>query len=187
MSHDPSPSPAPSGKAAGAELQTFVEHNSGPGGNRSLHCRTVATGLFQQLNQIRDLPPQPMEQRTGKLPDGPRATTRENAPVPTPAEAMLAALGSCVAVGIQANAVARSVPIRGLTLDLEAHFDPTAAWGLVNAEPQRIGFSAVRITAHVESDAPREVLEALLKHAVIWSPASNTFYNPVQVEAVLGA
>jgi uncharacterized OsmC-like protein len=104
---------------------------------------------------------------------------------PASSEALLAALGSCLAVGIHANALARAVPIKSLSLDIEAEFDPTAAWGVVNANPQRIGFNTIRVTARIEADAPRAVLEAPLAHVVLWSPASNALHNPVHIDAVL--
>lgn len=144
---------------------------------RVLRCRTAAAGHFRQMNHIRDLPAHAIEQQTGE------ASGEGGAP--TPPEALLAALGSCVAVGIQANAVARAVPIKSLALELEADFDPTAAWGVAGVDPGGIGFNAVRITAHIEADAPREVLEVLLSHVVLWSPVSNTLHNPVHIDAVL--
>ena len=164
---------APSGKP---ELDAFVKANTAPSTSRTLRCRTVAAGHFRQLSYIRDLPPYAIEQRLAPAGDD---------AAPAPSEALLAALGSCIAVGIHANALARAVPIKSLSVDLEAEFDPTAAWGVVNTNPQRIGFNTIRITAHIEADAPRAVLEALLAHAVLWSPASNALHNPVHIDAVL--
>ena len=158
------------------ELDTFIEEQTKAGARRVVSCRTVAAGHFRQLNYVRDLPPYTIEQRIGP---------GSNDAVPTPAEALLAALGSCIAVGIQANAIARAVPIRSLDVEVEAEFDPTAAWGVVNANPERLGFNTVRVTAHIEADAPREVLQALLSYVVLWSPLSNTLYNPVHIEAAL--
>ena len=158
------------------ELATFVEQHTRPGARQVLRCRTVAAGHFRQLNYVRDLPPYAIEQTVGPASDD---------AIPTPAEALLAALGSCIGVGIQANAIARAVPIRSLNLEIEAEFDPTAAWGVVTVNPQQIGFNTVRITAHIEADAPREVLQTLLSHVVLWSPLSNTLYNPVHIEAAL--
>jgi uncharacterized OsmC-like protein len=158
------------------ELETLVKENAGSAAPHVLRCRTVTEGHFRQLNYVRDLPPYAIEQRLGPAGDD---------AVPTPAEALLSALGSCVAVGIHANALARGIPIRSLRLDLEADFDPSAVWGVVNVNPERIGFNAVRIVAHIEADVPRTVLDALLAHVVLWSPVSNTIYNPVHIEAAV--
>jgi uncharacterized OsmC-like protein len=43
--------------------------------------------------------------------------------MPSPSEALLAALGSCLLVTIQANAVARAIPIRRLVIELEGDID----------------------------------------------------------------
>lgn len=166
--------PRPS--AAQPELSVLLQESAGQAVPRVLRCRTVAEGYFRQLNYVRDLPGYAIEQRLG--PAGADA-------VPAPAEALLAALGSCIAAGIHANAAARAVPIKSLHLDLEAEFDPTASWGVANVDPERIGFNLVRIVAHIEADAPRAVLDALLSHVVLWSPVSNTIYNPVHIEAVV--
>ena len=162
--------------AATSELDVLVRESGGQAVPSVLRCRTVAQGHFQQLTYVRDLPPYAIEQRLGPAGDG---------TVPTPAEALLAALGSCIAVGVHANAIARAIPIKSLHLDLEADFDPTAVWGVVSVNPGRIGFNSVRIVAHIGADAPRAVLEALLTHVVLWSPVSNTIYNPVHIEAVV--
>lgn len=177
MNKHPPPKPGAVAASAGqTELDAFVKGNTDPAAPRVLRCRTVAAGHYRQMNYVRDLLPYAIEQRLGPVGDG---------AAPTPAEALLAALGSCVAVGIHANAVARAVPIKSFSLDIEAEFDPTAAWGVVNATPQSIGFNTIRITAHIEADAPRAVLEALVAHSVLWSPASNTLHNPVHIEAAL--
>jgi uncharacterized OsmC-like protein len=176
MSKQPSEPNAPMMSDAKSELDIFVKTNTDPASPRLLRCRTVAAGQFRQMNYVRDLPPYAIEQRLGPAGDD---------TVPTPPEALLAAVGSCIAVGIQANARARAVPIRSVSVDLEAEFDPTAAWGVVNSNPERIGFNTIRIIAHIEADAPRVVLEALLAHAVLWPPASNTLHNPVHIDASL--
>lgn len=173
---EPRPPALTSGLDAIVQENAGVQKNAGRAASRVLRCRTVAEGNFRQLNYIRDLPPYAIEQRLEPAGDS---------AVPAPAEALLAALGSCIAVGIHANAIARAIPIKSLQLDLEADFDPTAAWGIVNANPERIGFNLVRVIAHIEADAPRAVLEALLSHVVLWSPVSNTIYNPVHIEAVV--
>lgn len=175
MSNYPVPgSRASTGSASRPELDAFVKQSAGSAVPHVLRCRTVADGQFQLSNYVRDLPPYSIEQQLGPAGDGVGTT---------PAEGLLAALGSCLAIGIHANAVARAIPIKSLQLDLEADFDLTALWGVVAVNPQKIGFNNIRVTAHIEADAPREVLEVLLAHVVLWSPVSNTLYNPVHIEA----
>jgi len=146
------------------------------GGRRTLRCRTVADGHLRQMNYVRDLKPYAIEERIGP--------GREDA-APTPSEALLAALGSCLSVGIHANAVARFIPIRTLHLDLEADLDSTGAWGVAGVAPCRIGFEAVRITVHIDADASHEVLKELVAHVVLWSPAANTIHDPVHLDVVV--
>ena len=44
-----------------------------------------------------------------------------------------------------------------------------------------VGFSAIRAKVHLEGDAPRAELDALVRHADRWSPVANTLRLPVNV------
>jgi hypothetical protein len=44
---------------------------------------------------------------------------------------------------------------------------------------------AIHVTVHLEADAPREALTALVRHATLWSPVANTLHNPVHVDVAL--
>jgi uncharacterized OsmC-like protein len=145
---------------------------------RTLRCRTVATGHFQQLNYIRSLPPQPVVEGE------PEGLLNEDI-APNASEALLAALGSCLAVGIHANALARRIPIRRLELELEADLDTTAVWGTGDIDPKPIGFESVRVSVQLDADASREALDALIKHATLWSPVANTLHNPIHLDVTL--
>src|SRR4029079_14377745 len=73
---------------------------------RTVRAKTVAEGKrFRHLNYIRNLPAHIVDEPPGLLGD-------DTAPNPT--EALLAALGSCVSVGIQANGVSRGYTIRSI-------------------------------------------------------------------------
>jgi uncharacterized OsmC-like protein len=161
------------------ELGVLVaKREADPAAVRTLRCRTVAQGRFQQLNYIRHLSPQPVVE------DEAESLLSENV-APNPSEALLAALGSCLAVGIHANAVARRIPVHRLELELEADINTTAVWDAGDVDPKPIGFEAIHVTVHLEADAPREALAALVKHATLWSPVSNTLYNPVHLDVAL--
>ncbi len=149
-----------------------------PTATRTLRCRTVAKGRFHQLNYIRSLPPHPV------MEDEPDGLLGEDM-APNASEALLAAFGSCLAVGIHANAVARRIPIRGLELHLEADINTTAVWGAGDIEPKPIGFETVRVSVQLDADAPAESLDALIKHATLWSPVANTLHNPVHLDVIL--
>ncbi len=158
--------------------QLIAKGKAGPAAIRTLRCRTVAQGRFHQMNYIRDLPAQPV------MEDEPEGLLAE-ATAPNASEALLAALGSCLAVGIHANAVARGIPIRSLQLEVEADINTTAVWGAGDLHPRPIGFEAIRVEVRLEADAPRELLETLVRHTTLWSPVANSLHNPVHLDVVL--
>ena len=78
---------------------------------KTLKCKTVAEGRFRHLNFIRSLPAYVVNEPPGLLGDD---------TAPNPSEASLAALGSCLAVGIHANAVARGITVFKLEMSWKA-------------------------------------------------------------------
>ena len=164
---------------AKAELDALIEAGkANPEAVRTLRCRTVAKGRFRQLNYIRDLPPQQVVEHE------PESLLAEAA-APNASEALLAAFGSCLAVGIHANAVAQGIPIVSLELDLESDINTTAVWGAGDLKPKTIGFDTIRVAVHVTANVPRGILEALVRHATLWSPVANTLHNPVHLDVTL--
>jgi len=145
-----------------------------PGAIRTVRCRTVAEGQrFRHLNYIRNLPAHIVDEPPQLLGD-------DTAPNPT--EALLAALGSCVAVGIQANAIARGFTVHGIEVELEGDINITSVWGTGDLSPKPLGLTAVRIKAHLDIDGASDTeLKDLLEHAAKWSPVLNTVRNPVPV------
>ncbi len=147
---------------------------SDPSAVRTVRCRTVAEGKkFRHQNFIRNLSAHIVDEPPQLLGD-------DTAPNPT--EALLAALGSCVAVGIQANAVARGWIVRSIEIELEGDINITSVWGVGDLSPKPLGLTAVRIKAHVAADGATEAeLDELVAHAAKWSPVLNTVQNPVPV------
>jgi len=140
---------------------------------KTLKCRTIAEGRFRHLNMIRNLPPYIVDEPPALLGDD---------TAPNPSEASLAALGSCLAVGIHANAVARGITVQKLELELEADINITAVWGTGDTSPKPVGFDAVRVKVNLEADAPQAELDELIAHATKWSPVANTFTKPVALD-----
>ncbi len=140
---------------------------------KTLKCRTVAEGRFRHLNMIRTLPAHVIDEPPVLLGDD---------TAPNPSEAALAALGSCLAVGIHANAVAQGITITSLELELEADINITSVWGTGDTSPKPVGFDAVRVKVHLDSDASPEKADALIAHATTWSPVANTFTKPVALD-----
>ncbi len=147
-----------------------------PGAVRTLKCKTVLERKFRHLNYIRDLEAHVIDEPPGLLGDD---------TAPNPSEAVLAALGSCISVGIHANAVMRGVKLTKVELELEADINITGVWGVGDlSEDKLVGFSAIRVKALVEGDAPREELDKIIAHADRWSPVANTMRNPVPTTVV---
>jgi uncharacterized OsmC-like protein len=143
---------------------------------RSLKIKTVCEGQFRNLNFVRDLPEHVIDEPPGLL-------GQDTAP--NPSEAVLAALGSCLSVGIHANAVIRGITLTKLELELEGDIDITGVWGIGDLSEKRLGFTDIRVKVDLEGDASREALIDLVDHANIWSPVANTLRNPVNLAVSL--
>jgi uncharacterized OsmC-like protein len=143
----------------------------------TLKNKTICEGKFRNLNFVRNLPAHVIDEPPHLLGDD---------TAPNPSEAVLATLGSCLSVGLHANAVARGVTLTRIELDLEGDINVTAVWGVGDLDPaKRLGITDIRVTVHLEGDAPREVLEDIVNHSNIWSPVANTMRNPVNLEVKL--
>ena len=156
--------------------QLIVNGKANPKVIKTLKCRTVAEGKFRHSNYIRNLPPYIVDEPPGLLGDD---------TAPNPSEASLSALGSCLAVGIHANAVARGITVFRLEIDLEGDLNITGVWGTGDLSEKPVGFTDVRAKVTFEADRPRAELEELIAHARLWSPVANTFSRPVNVEVSL--
>lgn len=156
-------------------LQALIDANkANPKLVKTLKCRTVAEGRFRHANYIRNLPAYIVDEPPGLLGDD---------TAPNPSEASLAALGSCVAVGLHANAIARGIKIQSLELSLEGDLNITAVWGTGDTSEKPVGFTDVRIKVDMKADCPQEEIDALIEHVCKWSPVFNTFKRPVNMVA----
>lgn len=153
-------------------LKLIESGKANPKAVKTLKCRTVAEGRFRHLNYIRNLPPYIVDEPPGLLGDD---------TAPNPSEASLAALGSCLAVGLHANAVHRGWAVKKLELELEGDLNITAVWGTGDTSTKPVGFTDVRIKVDMECDASDAEVAALIKHVTAWSPVANTFIRPVNV------
>jgi len=155
-------------------LAKLIENGkANPQAIKTLKCKTIAEGRFRHLNMIRDLEPYIVDEPPALLGDD---------TAPNPSEAAMAALGSCIAVGIHANAVARGITIKKLELDLEGDLNITAVWGTGDVSEKPVGFTDLRIKVDLECDASDEDKTALLDHVKMWSPVANTYTRPVNLE-----
>ncbi len=102
---------------------------------------------------------------------------------PNAVEAILHALASCLAVGVAYNAAAQGIHIEELAFELEGDLDLHAFLGLSQAV--RPGYEDLRLTCHIQSDAPREKVEALWDYVQRTSPVLDVIRNPVPVTTAL--
>src|SRR6188474_1483082 len=141
---------------------------------KTLKCKTVAEGRFRHLNFIRSLPAYVVDEPPGLLGDD---------TAPNPSEASLAALGSCLAVGLHANAVHRGWIVNKLELELEGDLNITAVWGTGDVSEKPVGFTDVRVKVDMECEGiAQSEIDALITHVKKWSPVANTFTRPVNLE-----
>lgn len=152
----------------------FRAHNEWAGGGRS---RTTIQGFYgaggedssrtAPFTLVGDEPPVLLGQNAG----------------PNAVEAILHAIASCLVVGFVYNAAARGIAVEALTFDLDGDLDLHGFLGL--SETVRPGYSAIRVTYHVTSDAPRQVLEDLCAYVQRTSPVLDIVRNPVPVTVTL--
>jgi len=156
-------------------LEKLIESGkANPNVIKTLKCKTVAEGKFRHLNFIRNLPPYIVDEPPALLGDD---------TAPNPSEASLAALGSCLAVGLHANAVHRGWTVRKLELELEGDLNITAVWGTGDVSEKPVGFTDVRVKVDMDCDGiPPEEIDALIAHVKKWSPVANTFTRPVGLD-----
>jgi uncharacterized OsmC-like protein len=139
----------------------------------TLKAKTVCEGQFRMQTYVRDLAPMLID-------EPPHLLGEDNAP--NTSEAVLAALGACLAVGVHANATARGIKLSKLELELEGDINVTAVWGTGDLdEAKTLGFSAVRVKIDAEGDAPQAEIDEIISHSNVWSPVANTLRNNVQV------
>ncbi len=146
------------------------------GNLRRLACKTVATARLRQRHHIRDL--EPFGSGAGSKESETLLSEDEE---PHPSEMLLAALGACLTIGIQANAVARGIPLRALEVHTRGDIEASALWatGLQRAKP--LGFQSITIDVVIEADVPQDALKSLVDYAVLWSPVANTLHDPVDL------
>lgn len=98
----------------------------------------------------------------------------------SPAETLLSALASCLAVGYAANAAALGIDLEDLTFEISGRGSLEGFMDLNGARP---GLSGIRIQARIRSDAPAEKLQELHDYVNAHSPILDTICNPVSIES----
>jgi uncharacterized OsmC-like protein len=97
-----------------------------------------------------------------------------NAQGPTPGVYGRAALGSCLAVGYMIMAAKMNIPVNTLEVEVQADYDDGALLGTADANVAP-GYSEVRYTVTIESEAPEEEVLKMLNDADQHSPYLDVF------------
>jgi uncharacterized OsmC-like protein len=147
-----------------------------PDAIKSLKVKTVCEGQFRNLTYVRDLPAHVIDEPPGLLGED---------TAPNPSEALLACLGSCLSVGIHANATMRGITLTKLELVLEGEINITGVWGIGDLSEKRLGFTDIRVTVMLDGNASQAELAELVAHANAWSPVANTLRLPVNMVVAL--
>jgi uncharacterized OsmC-like protein len=160
-------------------LMTLAEKGrNNPGSRGKNNVRTVMQGKYRSLSYVGNHEP--------VIVDEPLHLFGDNT-APAPGEIALSGLGGCLAVGITAVATWKQVKLSKLEVSLEADIGNPAAWGAGGAEmqPHQMGFQDIRVKVLIEGDAPRDVLDEIVRQANFYSPVANTFRNPIPMTVTL--
>ena len=98
---------------------------------------------------------------------------------PNPVEQLLGALGNCLAAGYAAHASLAGITLRDLRIDLDGDIDLHTFLGLADGHA---GFSVIRVTVHLDSDADDAAVAELHKKVAATSPVGQTLSKAIPVE-----
>jgi len=160
-------------------LMTFAaKGRNNPGARGKNNVRTVMQGKYRSLSYVGSHEPVVVDEPPHLFGDD---------TAPAPGEIALSGLGGCLVVGITAVATWKQVKLSKLEVSLEADIGNPAAWGAGGAEmqPGQMGFQAIRANVLIEGDAPRDVLDEIVRQANFYSPVANTLRNPIPMTVTL--
>jgi uncharacterized OsmC-like protein len=96
---------------------------------------------------------------------------------------LLEALVACAGVTLKAVATALEIPLRSATVSAEGDLDFRGTLGVAKDAP--VGFRAIRLAFEIDSDAPQEKLDTLLKLAERYCVVYQTLAQKPALSAVL--
>jgi putative redox protein len=96
-----------------------------------------------------------------------------------PVELLLAALTSCVSIGIATQAAKRGIHLEDFEIEVGGDLDLRGYFGLDS--DIRPGYTGIQYTVKVKSDADRAVIEDILRTAERTSPMLDNIRNGVPV------
>jgi uncharacterized OsmC-like protein len=98
---------------------------------------------------------------------------------PTPVEFLLHAIGACLMAGVANIASARGVNLTCVEAHIEGDVDVQGLLGL--SDDVRNGYEQIRVTFHIEGDAPEEKLREIVEQSRNRSAVYDVLTNGVDV------
>lgn len=102
---------------------------------------------------------------------------------PNAVEAVLSALASCLSVGFAYNAAAQGLKLDALSFQLEGDIDLRGFLGL--SDQVAPGYSNIRVTCKIDSDASKSKIDALVDYVKRTSPVLDIIQRAVPVAVVV--
>jgi uncharacterized OsmC-like protein len=97
----------------------------------------------------------------------------------TPIEYLIVGLASCLSAGVASVAQNRGIQLRSVEATVEGDHDVR---GILGADSDvRNGFNDVKVTFHIDADASREEIEALVAQSQKRSAVFDALTNPTNV------
>ena len=151
-----------------AAIGSFSQYlqESAPTDGTTFRAAVHWQGGFRNEIRVRDLAP--------TYADEPEVLGGTNTAA-NPVEQILGALGSCLAIGYTAGALARGIRIEDLRIDLAGNIDLPVFFGL---KAGHAGFDRIDAKVYLKADAPSEAIEALHDDVFRTSPVGNTRSGP---------
>jgi uncharacterized OsmC-like protein len=97
----------------------------------------------------------------------------------TPIEFVLVGLASCLTAGVAAVAQNRGIQLRSVEAKLEGSMDIQGILGIDS--DVRNGYDDIKVTFHIDADAPRKDIEALVAQSQKRSAVYDVITNPTNV------
>jgi uncharacterized OsmC-like protein len=97
----------------------------------------------------------------------------------TPIEYVLVGLASCLTAGVAAVAQNRGVQLRSVEAKLEGSMDIQGILGMDS--DVRNGYDDIKVTFHIDADAPKKEIEAIVAQSQKRSAVYDALANPVNV------
>lgn len=98
---------------------------------------------------------------------------------PNPVEYLLVALAGCLNVVIRGMAGEKGIGIHSLEFAMEGRLNPEKFQGI--SDKERAGYKEIKAALYIESDAPKEKLEELLREVEERCPVTDNLRNPTPV------